>query len=169
MEDNSRVYINVKYTHKLFRVTQITLRIQRPTWDRNEGKQRRKITSDRWAILKSISSFYLYLRTFLKRFNYDILWPAKISLSAGSLNAASMQVFSDCPHLLHCTFTFIPGVPPISFTVRLVAIKRSTLFHLENARFLWLLVLRLVFHDAKTPAAAKSAAQFSSTGDESNG
>ena len=103
------------------------------------------------------------------RFNYDILWPAKISLSAGSLNAASMQVFSDCPHLLHCTFTFIPGVPPISFTVRLVAIKRSTLFHLENARFLWLLVLRLVFHDAKTPAAAKSAAQFSSTGDESNG
>ena len=33
VEANSRVniYINVKYTHKLFRVTQITLRIQRPT------------------------------------------------------------------------------------------------------------------------------------------
>ena len=61
------VNINVKYTHRLFRVTQITLRIQRPTWDGNERKQRRKITSDRWAILKSISSFYLYLRTFLKR------------------------------------------------------------------------------------------------------
>ena len=45
----------------------------------------------------------------------------------------------------------------------------ATLFHFENARFLWLLVLRLVFHDAKIPAAAKSGAQFSSTGDESNG
>ena len=67
VEANSGVNINVKYTHKLFRVTQITLRIQRPTWERNERKQRRKNTSDRWAILRSISSFYLYLRTFLKR------------------------------------------------------------------------------------------------------
>ena len=32
-----------------------------------------------------------------------------------------------------------------------------------------MLVLRLVFHDAKTPVVAKSEARSSSTGDESNG
>ena len=30
-------------------------------------------------------------------------------------------------------------------------------------------ILTLVFHDAKIPAGAKNEAQFSSTGDESNG
>ena len=40
---------------------------------------------------------------------------------------------------------------------------------MKTARFVWWSILTLVFHDAKTPAAAKSEAQFSSTGDESNG
>ena len=94
-------------------------------------------------------------------FNFNILWPAKISMNAKTLNAANCKSSRWFPSI-----TF-----PLRQEFHLFTIKddqsRVTLFHLKNVIFLFLSVQRLVSHDAKIPAGAKSAARFSSTGDQS--
>ena len=86
-------------------------------------------------------------------------------LDARNLNAARMQIFSQVslPHFSHCS----RSSTNFSSLLKVATIKRSYIVSFDNASFLWILVLRLVFHDAKIPAVAKNAAQFSNTGDES--
>ena len=148
------VYLFTKIsTYRLFSVTQITLSIQRATWKWSKVASGKSLTSEGRAILDYVSALYLYhsahfWKTILHERFYDQLSYGLWLINASCCIQCSWPLCASLFKAPHCHYSL--------FLV--------TFCTLENtSRICFLSALTLVFHDARTPAAAVSGVRFSGT------